>query len=93
MDAPEVCPYEDCERDGVVIGVAVDAQEGVILTIDVLESEQTETLDQWLQPILNRVGAEVLTTDDADAFKAVIVCAITSSTCGITGAASPVIAT
>jgi len=60
-----------CGGEDVVIGVAVDAQEGMILTIDVLENEQTETLYQWLQPILDLVGAEVLKTDDADAFKAV----------------------
>lgn len=60
-----------CGGEDVVIGVAVDAQEGFILTIDVLENEQTEILYQWLQPILDLVGAEVLTTDDADAFKAV----------------------
>jgi transposase-like protein len=60
-----------CGGEDVVIGVAVDAQEGTILTIEVLDNEQTETLYQWLEPILELVGAEVLTTDDADAFKAV----------------------
>jgi hypothetical protein len=60
-----------CHGKDVVIGVAVDAQEGMILSIDVLENEQTETLYEWLQPILELVGAKVLTTDDADALKAV----------------------
>ena len=60
-----------CKGEDVVIGVAVDAQEGVVLDIDVLENEQTQTLYEWLQPILDLVGAEVLKTDDADAFKAV----------------------
>jgi transposase-like protein len=60
-----------CQGQDVVIGVAVDAQAGLILSIDVLENEQTETLCEWLQPILELVGAEVLTTDDADALKAV----------------------
>jgi hypothetical protein len=60
-----------CKGEDVVIGVAVDAQAGFVLTIDVLENEQTETLYQWLQPILESVGAKVLTTDDDDAFKTV----------------------
>jgi len=60
-----------CAGDDVVIGVAVDVQKGFILTIDVLENEQMETLYQWLQPILKLLDAEVLTTDDADAFKTV----------------------
>jgi transposase-like protein len=60
-----------CNGQDVVIGVAVDAREGLILDIEVLENEQTETLYEWLQPILALVGAEVLTTDDADALKTV----------------------
>jgi transposase-like protein len=63
--------HAQCAGDDVVIGIAVDAQKGFILTIDVLENEQMETLYQWLQPILELVDAEVLTTDDADAFKTV----------------------
>jgi hypothetical protein len=55
----------------VVIGLAVDAQEGMMLSIYVLDNEQTETLYEWLEPILELVGAGMLTTDDADALKAV----------------------
>ena len=60
-----------CGGEDVVLGVAVEAREGSILTIDVLDNEQTETLCQWLQPLLEAVDADVLKTDDADAFKAV----------------------
>ena len=60
-----------CDGEDVVIGVAVDDREGFTLTIDVLDNEQTETLYEWLQPILELLDAEVLTTDDADAFKEV----------------------
>jgi transposase-like protein len=60
-----------CGGEDVIIGVVVDAQAGFILTIEVLDNEQVETLYQWLQPIVDLVDAEVLTTDDADAFKAV----------------------
>jgi transposase-like protein len=63
--------HVQCGGEDVVIGVAVDAQEGMILTIDVLDNEQADTLYQWLEPILELVSAEVLTTDDADALKSV----------------------
>jgi hypothetical protein len=54
-----------------VVGVTVDDERGITLDIVVLENEQTETLKTWLLPILALVGAEVLTTDDANAFKEV----------------------
>jgi hypothetical protein len=41
-----------CGGEDVVIGVAVDDREGFTLTIDVLDNEQTETLCEWLLPIL-----------------------------------------
>lgn len=53
------------------IGVAVDEQSGLVLTVDGLEGEDAETLKTWLQPLVEAVGAEVLVTDDADAFKTV----------------------
>jgi transposase-like protein len=37
-----------CGGEYVVLGIAVDAEEGVILTIDLLKDEQTETLYQSL---------------------------------------------
>jgi len=60
-----------CGGRDVVVGVAVDDERGITLDIVVLENEQTETLKAWLLPILDLVGAEVLTTDDADGFKEV----------------------
>jgi len=60
------------QRQGeVIIGVAVDAQQGIVLDISILENQETETLKAWLQPILELTGAEVLISDDADGFKAV----------------------
>lgn len=47
-----------CSGTDVVIGVTVDDQ-------------RTETLYEWLQPILDLVGAQALTTDDAEGFKEV----------------------
>ena len=58
-----------CSGEDVVIGVAVDDERGLALDIVWLENEQTETIEDWLLPVLELVNAEVLTTDDADGFK------------------------
>lgn len=63
--------YLQCRGETVAIAVAVDAQTGVTLDIEILENEETETLEAWLQPLLKLVGAEVLITDDQDGFKTV----------------------
>ena len=60
-----------CGGEDVVVGVAVDDERGITLDIVLLENERTETLKTWLLPLLDLVGAEVLTTDDADSFKEV----------------------
>lgn len=60
-----------CGGEDVVVGVAVDDERGITLDIVLLENERTETLKTWLLPLLELVGAEVLTTDDADGFKEV----------------------
>jgi len=41
------------------------------LTVDGLSGEDTATLEEWMGPIAEAVGAEILVTDDADAFKTV----------------------
>ncbi len=63
--------YVKCKGEQAIIGVAVDAQQGITLDIKVLDNQETATLQAWLQPLLEATGAEVLTTDDADAFKTV----------------------
>jgi len=63
--------YLRCSGDRVAIAVAVDAEAGVMLDIEIIENEETETLKGWLKPLLDLVGAEILTTDDQDGFKAV----------------------
>ena len=60
-----------CQGESLVIGVAVDDLEGIELSIDVLDDETAETEVAWLRQIAEQVGAEVLVTDDADAFKIV----------------------
>lgn len=53
------------------IGISVDATDGVTLSIDSLPGEEAEQLKAWLEPILDAVDADVLVTDDADAFRIV----------------------
>ena len=53
------------------IGIAVDSVSGVVLSIDGLTGEDAETLREWVKPILEATGAEILVSDDADGFKEV----------------------
>lgn len=47
----------------------MDAITGLTLSIDSLPGEEAEELKAWLEPILDAVEADVLVSDDADAFK------------------------
>ncbi len=53
------------------LGVTVDDTTGLVLTVDGLSGEDAATLEEWMAPIAEAVGAEILVTDDADAFKMV----------------------
>ena len=60
-----------CNGEWIQIGISVDAVNGMVLSIDKLAGEDAEHLKAWLKPILDAVDADVLVTDDADAFKKV----------------------
>jgi hypothetical protein len=60
-----------CNGKWVTVGIVVDAINGVVLSIDELAGEDAEQLQAWLEPILNVVDADVVVSDDADAFKQV----------------------
>jgi len=60
-----------CNGKWVTVGIAVDAINGMVLSIDELPGEDAEQLKAWLEPILNAVEADVVVSDDADAFKKV----------------------
>jgi len=60
-----------CNGEWLQLGLSVDPLTGLVLTIDELEGEDAETLKNWLEPIAEAVGAEILVSDDADAFKTV----------------------
>jgi transposase-like protein len=53
------------------VGLTVDDTSGLVLTVDDLDGEDAETLKEWLAPVAEAVEAEILVTDDADAFKTV----------------------
>jgi transposase-like protein len=53
------------------LGLTVDDTSGLVLTVDGLSGEDADTLEEWMEPIAEAVGAEILVTDDADAFKTV----------------------
>jgi transposase-like protein len=58
-----------CKGKWLPIGVIVDPLNGLVLSIDQLSGEDAQTLQDWVEPIAETVGAQVLVTDDADAFK------------------------
>jgi len=60
-----------CNGVWVTVGIVVDAVNGMVLSIDALPGEDAEKLQAWLQPIMEAVEADVVVSDDADAFKRV----------------------
>jgi transposase-like protein len=60
-----------CNGEWLPLGISVDAVNGMVLSIDRLPGEDAEQLKAWLEPILDAVDADVLVSDDADAFKKV----------------------
>ena len=60
-----------CNGEWLHLGLAVDDTTGLVLTIDELPAEDAETLKEWLEPIAEAVEAQLLVSDDADAFKTV----------------------
>ena len=60
-----------CKGKWLPIGVIVDPINGMVLSIDHLSGEDAQTLQEWIEPIADAVGAHTLVSDDADAFKQV----------------------
>jgi transposase-like protein len=58
-----------CNGQWLPLGLAVDDTTGLVLTVDELSAEDAETLKEWLEPIVQAVDAQLLVSDDADAFK------------------------
>jgi len=60
-----------CNGKWVTVGIVVDATNGMVLSIDELPGEEATQLQAWLEPIMEAVDADVVVSDDADAFKKV----------------------
>jgi transposase-like protein len=60
-----------CNGRWLPLGITVDDITGLVLTLDGLSGEDTQTLKSWLEPIATAVGARLLVTDDADSLKTV----------------------
>ena len=60
-----------CHGEWLPLGLAVDDTTGLVLTVDALSAEDADTLKEWLDPVAEAVEAELLVSDDADAFKSV----------------------
>jgi hypothetical protein len=58
-----------CRGRWLTVGVSVDAVAGTALTVDLLPNGEGGTLTTWVAELAAAVGADVLVTDDADAFK------------------------
>jgi transposase-like protein len=63
--------YVKCNGKWLSIGVIVDPLNGLVLSIDQLSGEDAQTLQAWVEPIADQIGAHTLVTDDADALKQV----------------------
>ncbi len=53
------------------IRVAVDAAGGLVVYVEELEGEDAQSLKEWLQPVAEAMGIELLVTEDADTFQQV----------------------
>ena len=60
-----------CKGEWLHLGLTVDDTNGLVLSVDELPAEDAETIQAWLAPIAEAVAAELLVSDDADAFKMV----------------------
>jgi hypothetical protein len=60
-----------CNGEWLQLGLTVDDITGLALTVDGLSAEDAATLKAWMAPILASVGADIMASDDADAFKQV----------------------
>jgi transposase-like protein len=60
-----------CNGEWLHLGLTVDDTNGLVLSVDELSAEDAKTIRDWLAPIAEAVAAELLVSDDADAFKTV----------------------
>jgi hypothetical protein len=60
-----------CNGQWLTLGQCVDDTTGLVQSVDELSAEDADALKEWLAPVAEAVGAEILVSDDADVFKTV----------------------
>ena len=69
-----------CDGQWLSLRLTADETAGLVLTVYELSREEAETLREWIEPMAEAVGADLLVTDDADAFKTLTDKGLTSFT-------------
>lgn len=63
--------HVNCAGHQRIVAVATAVLTGQPITLDLLETEKTLPIKQWLEETAKMLGAEILVTDDADGLKRV----------------------
>jgi transposase-like protein len=63
--------FVTCNKQQVTLGVGVDALEGDVLTIEVLDAESIEALRPFIEDLVAVFEVEVLLSDDQDTYKTI----------------------
>jgi transposase-like protein len=56
----------------VLVGLAVDAETGATVGVDLLLGRDSQAFLRWLRPYVERLGVQVLVTDDLTTYKPVV---------------------
>jgi len=64
------CSHLNVNGQDKVVIQSIDVEKGTTLEIELLPGEDEQTIVRYIERMAKLVGAEVLVTDDADAFKA-----------------------
>jgi transposase-like protein len=63
------CTHVRVQGEDTILIHLADGEKGLCLAIDLVAGEDAESLQEALEEVAAAVGAEILLTDDADAFK------------------------
>jgi len=58
-----------CAGEWLTVGVSVDAVRGTVLSLDLLPNGEAATLTAWVRDLASVLEADLVVSDDADAFK------------------------
>lgn len=60
-----------CNGRWLTLGLTVDDLSGLVLSVDQVTGEDAQSLQDWIAPVAESVGATLLISDDADSFKSI----------------------